>query len=45
MEKKLSFVIPCYRSEKTIGKIIGEIENTVMDDGRYDYEPSVFDKI
>lgn len=36
--KKLSFVIPCYRSEKTIGSVIDEIHETVTADGRYDYE-------
>ena len=34
----LSFVIPCYRSEKTIGSVIDEIIDTVTKDGRYDYE-------
>ncbi len=34
----LSFVIPCYRSEKTIGTVIEKIIQTVTDDGRYDYE-------
>lgn len=29
MSKKLSFVIPCYKSEKTIGKVIEEIRKTV----------------
>lgn len=36
--KKLSFVIPCYRSENTIGTVINEIHETVTADGRYDYE-------
>jgi len=36
--KKLSFVIPCYRSEKSVGGVIQEIIQTVTDDGRYDYE-------
>lgn len=36
--EKLSFVIPCYRSEKSIGKVIEEIIATVEKDGRYDYE-------
>ena len=34
----LSFVIPCYRSEKTIAQVIERIISTVQDDGRYDYE-------
>ena len=40
-EKKmtlLSFVIPCYRSEKTIKKVIDEIINTVTQKKDYDYE-------
>ena len=36
--KKLSFVIPCYCSEKTVGGVIDEIIETVTNDGRYDYE-------
>lgn len=36
--KKLSFVIPCYCSEKSVGGVIAEIIKTVTDDGRYDYE-------
>lgn len=36
--KKISFVIPCYNSEKTIPKVIEEIISTVVKDGRYDYE-------
>lgn len=52
--KKLSFVIPCYRSENTISAVIDEIHETVTADGRYDYEvilvndcspDAVFDKI
>ncbi len=37
--KKVSFVIPCYRSALTIGKVVEEIEKTmaVMQD-RYSYE-------
>ena len=27
--KKISFVIPCYRSEKTIGSVITEIRETM----------------
>ncbi len=36
--KKLSFVIPCYCSEKSVGGVIDEIIKKVTDDGRYDYE-------
>lgn len=34
----LSFVIPCYRSEKTIEKVIFEITDTVSRRDAYDYE-------
>jgi len=34
----LSFVIPCYRSEKTISGVVDQIIKTVTKDGRYDYE-------
>lgn len=36
--QKLSFVIPCYKSEHTIEAVIDEIIATVEKDGRYDYE-------
>lgn len=36
--KKLSFVIPCYNSEKTIGKVTDEIIQIVTDINKYDYE-------
>ena len=36
--KLLSFVIPCYRSEKTIEKVIDEIIRTVAEKKEYDYE-------
>ena len=36
--KKLSFVIPCYRSEHSVGNVIKDIVDTVESDGRYDYE-------
>lgn len=36
--KKLSFVIPCYYSEKTIGTVIKRIIDTVKKDNRYDFE-------
>ena len=39
MKTLLSFVIPCYRSELTIEKVIDEIESTVMQrQEKYDYE-------
>ena len=34
----LSFVIPCYRSELTISKVVEEIVNTVSEKPQYDYE-------
>ena len=36
--KLLSFVIPCYRSEKTIEKVAEEIRETVSQKSDYDYE-------
>ena len=36
--KLLSFVIPCYRSEKTVGNVVERIIETVQKDGRFDYE-------
>ena len=38
MEKKLSFVIPCYKSQKTVGNVIEEIREMVNKEGKYDYE-------
>lgn len=35
---KLSFVIPCYRSQETISNVVDEIERTVAALGAYDYE-------
>lgn len=35
---KLSFVIPCYRSEKTIEMVIGEIEEVLSQKPEYDFE-------
>ena len=35
---KLSFVIPCYRSENTIRIVIDEIVSVVKKLGNYDYE-------
>ena len=34
----LSFVIPCYRSEQTIEKVINEIKETVVQRENFDYE-------
>ena len=28
---KVSFVIPCYRSEHTIGKVVDKIQNTIRE--------------
>ena len=36
--KKLSFVIPCYGSEKTIEYVINEIKEVVLQRKEYDYE-------
>lgn len=36
--EKISFVIPCYYSEKTVADVIKRIIKTVMADGNYDYE-------
>ena len=38
MGRKLSFVIPCYRSENTVLTVVDEIENTVDQRPEYDYE-------
>lgn len=38
MNKKLSFVIPCYRSQKTVGSVIDEITKTMKKEPEYDYE-------
>ena len=35
---KISFVIPCYRSEKMISKVIEEIKNTMEGMEQYTYE-------
>jgi len=37
-KKKISFVIPCYRSENTVLKVVDEIEETVVTRPEYDYE-------
>ncbi len=36
--KKVSFVIPCYRSEKTVGHVVTEIEETMNAMNKYEYE-------
>lgn len=36
--KKISFVIPCYYSEKTVDDVIRRIIQTVMSNGKYEYE-------
>lgn len=37
-DKTVSFVIPCYRSEHTIGKVVAEIHATMAEMGQYTYE-------
>lgn len=34
----ISFIIPCYRSEKTVASVIDEIKNTMAQNDDYDYE-------
>lgn len=36
--KKVSFVIPCYRSEHTLPHVVKEIENTMLRLSEYEYE-------
>lgn len=36
--KKISFIIPCYGSEKTVGIVIKEIDEIVGPNNQYDYE-------
>ncbi len=36
--KKVSFVIPCYRSENIVGNVVNEIEATMNTLGKYEYE-------
>ena len=36
--KKISFIIPCYGSEKTVGIVIKEIDEVVSKNDKYDYE-------
>lgn len=36
--KTLSFVIPCYNSERTIGHVVAEIDSEFLNNDRYEYE-------
>lgn len=36
--KKVSFVIPCYRSEHTLPHVVAEIEDTIRKQNKYEYE-------
>ncbi|MBE5925414.1 MAG: glycosyltransferase family 2 protein [Lachnospiraceae bacterium] len=36
--EKISFVIPCYRSAKTIGDVVSELQEIMRDQSEYDYE-------
>lgn len=36
--KKISFVIPCYRSEHTLPRVVAEIENKMKTLARYEYD-------
>lgn len=38
MKEKISFVIPCYRSEQTIGHVVTEINETMGKLSQYEYE-------
>ncbi len=38
MKTKISFVIPCYKSEQTIGKVVGEIDEVYGNHEKYEYE-------
>ena len=37
-KKSVSFIIPCYRSENTLGVVVDEIIDTMKDSGEYTYE-------
>ena len=37
----VSFVIPCYRSEKTLSGVVDEIKSTMDEIGKYGYAPYV----
>ena len=36
--KKVSFIIPCYRSEKTIEGVVAEIRDTMQELKSYEYD-------
>ena len=36
--RDISFVIPCYGSEKTISTVVNELQDVMKKDGRYSYE-------
>lgn len=38
MKKRISFVIPCYKSALTIEKVVEEIDQTMVKLGRYEHE-------
>ena len=38
MDKKLSFVILCFRSQKTVGSVIEEVREMLRKEAKYDYE-------
>ena len=38
MSKLVSFVIPCYRSEQTVGRVVEEIDTTMKGASGYEYE-------
>ena len=38
MRQLISFVIPCYHSNETVGQVVDDIFAVVKDDGRYDAE-------
>ena len=40
--KKLSFIIPCYGSEKTVGIVIEEIDEIVSKNRKYEGAKSSF---
>ena len=38
MKKKISFVIPCYKSSQTLEKVVEEIKETMINLSQYSYE-------
>ncbi len=36
--KKISFVIPCYNSQNTVGKVVAEIDQVFLENKAYSYE-------